>query len=109
MTLGNEEKTITITRNEREEAFGWGFDRSVLVVLTSERLSVESLLICFACKRCPNAYETLHRCGGCQTVFYCGPERQRKDWKGHKGTCYAAQETSFRENELLARNGTMPH
>ena len=79
--------------------------RSVRIVKTSERLSMESTLICFACKRRPNPYETFHRCGGCQTVFYFGPECQRDDWKGHKGSCKAAQENRFHENDLLASHG----
>ena len=60
-------------------------------------------LICFACKRREDPYDTFYRCGGCQTVYYCGPECQRKDWKGHKAVCKAAQENYVFLIRLLAK------
>jgi len=37
---------------------------------------------CGVCKK-----ETSNKCSGCRTVYYCGAECQRADWKCHKPNC----------------------
>ena len=45
---------------------------------------MESAQTCAVCSQ-----EAPHRCSGCQAVYYCSKEHQRKDWKQHKATCRA--------------------
>jgi TPR repeat protein len=42
-------------------------------------------------------------CSGCRSVFYCSPECQRADWKGHKPACKVA--TAEREASQIVRVG----
>jgi hypothetical protein len=46
-------------------------------------------------------YDADRVCSGCRSVFYCSPECQRADWKGHKPACKVA--TAEREASQLVR------
>ncbi len=48
-------------------------------------------------------YDADRVCSGCRSVFYCSPERQRADWKGHKPACKVA--TAEREASQIVRVG----
>ena len=42
---------------------------------------------CALCDAQEDAIGTFFRCAGCESVFYCGKECQKKDWKAHKKVC----------------------
>ncbi|KAJ3072211.1 hypothetical protein HDU98_004053 [Podochytrium sp. JEL0797] len=49
-----------------------------------EALRVQFRIGCMVCGR----NNDLLRCAGCQSVFYCGAEHQKQDWKaGHRAQC----------------------
>jgi len=48
-------------------------------------------------------YDADRVCSGCRSVFYCSPECQRADWKGHKPACMVA--TAEREASQIVRVG----
>jgi TPR repeat protein len=48
-------------------------------------------------------YDADRVCSGCRSVFYCSPECQRADWKGHKPACKVA--TAEREASQIVRVG----
>jgi TPR repeat protein len=48
-------------------------------------------------------YDADRLCAGCRSVFYCSPECQRDDWKGHKPACRVA--TAEREASQIVRVG----
>jgi TPR repeat protein len=48
-------------------------------------------------------YDADRVCSGCRSVFYCCPECQRADWKGHKPACEVA--TAEREASQIVRVG----
>jgi len=48
-------------------------------------------------------YDADRVCSGCRSVFYCSPECQRADWKGHKPACRVA--TAEREASQFVRVG----
>ncbi len=48
-------------------------------------------------------YDADRLCAGCRSVFYCSPECQRDDWKGHKPACRVA--TAEREASQMVRVG----
>jgi TPR repeat protein len=48
-------------------------------------------------------YDADRLCAGCRSVFYCCPECQRDDWKGHKPACRVA--TAEREASQIVRVG----
>jgi len=48
-------------------------------------------------------YDADRLCAGCRSVFYCCPECQRADWKGHKPACRVA--TAEREASQMVRVG----
>jgi len=48
-------------------------------------------------------YDADRLCAGCRSVFYCSPECQRDDWKGHKPACKVA--TAEREASQIVRVG----
>jgi len=48
-------------------------------------------------------YDADSLCAGCRFVFYCSPECQRDDWKGHKPACKVA--TAEREASQIVRVG----
>jgi len=48
-------------------------------------------------------YDADRVCSGCRSVFYCSPECQRVDWKGHKPACKVA--TAEREASQIVRVG----
>ena len=58
------------------------------------RKTVTSLK-CNCCGRVKgsNSGLTLNKCSRCKKIYYCGKECQRKDWKKHKGTCFAGEES----------------
>jgi hypothetical protein len=35
-------------------------------------------------------YDADSLCAGCRSVYYCSPECQRANWKGHKPACKVA-------------------
>ena len=39
------------------------------------------------CQVCEKTEGKLLKCAGCEKVFYCGAECQKKDWKEHKPVC----------------------
>jgi len=48
-------------------------------------------------------YDADRLCAGCRSVFYCCPECQRADWKGHTPACRVA--TAEREASQIVRVG----
>jgi hypothetical protein len=48
-------------------------------------------------------YDADRLCAGCRSVFYCSPECQCADWKGHKPACRVA--TAEREASQIVRVG----
>jgi TPR repeat protein len=48
-------------------------------------------------------YDADRLCAGCRSVYYCSPECQRADWKGHKPACKVA--TAEREASQIVRVG----
>ena len=72
-----------------------------IIVMAS---STAPTISCLACKRRQKPGESFQHCGGCKAVYYCGPECQRKDWRGHKDMC---KETCFKKTEALANEGDM--
>jgi len=48
-------------------------------------------------------YDADRLCAGCRSVFYCCPECQRAEWKGHKPACRVA--TAEREASQIVRVG----
>jgi len=48
-------------------------------------------------------YDADRLCAGCRSVYYCCPECQRDDWKGHKPACRVA--TAEREASQIVRVG----
>jgi len=48
-------------------------------------------------------YDADRLCSGCRSVFYCSPECQGADWKGHKAACKVA--TAGREASQIVRVG----
>lgn len=44
------------------------------------------------CNVCQKSSTT--RCGRCKSVYYCGPEHQKGDWKQHSKVCKAPAATS---------------
>lgn len=43
------------------------------------------------CNQC-GKFPCLKRCSGCQMVYYCDKNCQKKDWKTHKPHCYKISE-----------------
>jgi hypothetical protein len=48
-------------------------------------------------------YDADRLCAGCRPVYYCSPECQHADWKGHKPACRVA--TAEREASQIVRVG----
>jgi hypothetical protein len=48
-------------------------------------------------------YDADRLCAGCRSVYYCCPECQRADWKGHKPACKVA--TAERKASQIVRVG----
>jgi hypothetical protein len=48
-------------------------------------------------------YDADRVCSGCRSVYYCSPECQGADWKGHKAACKVA--TAEREASQIVRVG----
>ncbi len=48
-------------------------------------------------------YDADRLCAGCRSMFYCSPECQRADWKGHKPACMVA--TAERKASQIVRVG----
>lgn len=42
---------------------------------------------CSTCRQTANDGETYLKCGGCEMIFYCSINCQRKDWKKHRDVC----------------------
>jgi hypothetical protein len=63
--------------------------------------------VCYVCasESCETAekYDADRLCAGCRSVYYCCPECQRADWKGHKPACRVA--TAEREASQIVRVG----
>lgn len=45
-------------------------------------MTVEEQHQCSVCDK-----EATQRCSGCQSVYYCSRDHQRKDWKNHRSAC----------------------
>ena len=63
-----------------------------------DRTPMQIVLSCRVCKHCGKGeakHDKLHRCAGCNFVFYCGEACQRADRKNHRDLC--RQEVEKRE------------
>jgi MYND finger len=63
---------------------------------------------CDFCHKKPDTGKTFQRCGICSRKAYCGPDCQKKDWKGpegssHKRSCRPASE--FRSGDIVMIKG----
>ena len=47
---------------------------------------VEEIRVTNACQRCGKPDST-KKCGRCSSVYYCGKDCQKNDWKKHKQIC----------------------
>lgn len=45
--------------------------------------------------------EAQQQCTGCKSVYYCGKEHQKSDWKSHKVECRPVQ---VRDDQVLGRH-----
>ncbi|KAF9033705.1 hypothetical protein BDZ89DRAFT_1062794 [Hymenopellis radicata] len=48
----------------------------------------------YLCARCSKE-NSLSKCSGCKTVYYCSTECQRLDWSSHKPQCYEPPPTAI--------------
>jgi hypothetical protein len=55
---------------------------------------------------CYKSGDALKVCGQCKTIFYCGSECQKKDWKRHKPHCHRIDKNWI---VLLSDACTVPH
>lgn len=71
---------------QNDEMNGWQILSSEVVdFLKASGIAIEASLCGHKCEVCKK--ETSNKCSRCRTIYYCGAECQRVDWKCHKTTC----------------------
>ncbi|XP_038048053.1 uncharacterized protein LOC119722100 [Patiria miniata] len=71
---------------------------------TARHSSVECQM--FGPQRCGNCEKTapnMKECAGCSNAWYCSKECQRTDWKSHKPSCRAAEDSMKRAAKALCQ------